>query len=165
MENARLYTLPNEPPPILVAAGSREAARLAGRAGDGLIGTSPDEAVVRCFDEAGGEGKPRYGQITVCWAEDEERARRTAYERWPNAAITGELGQELPLPRHFEQTAQMLSEEDACQGMPCGPDPETYLKAVRSYADAGFDHVYFHQVGPDQEGFFRFFDKELRPKI
>ncbi len=101
----------------------------------------------------------------MCWAEDEERARRTAYERWPNAAITGELGQELPLPRHFEQTAQMLSEEDACQGMPCGPDPETYLKAVRSYADAGFDHVYFHQVGPDQEGFFRFFDKELRPKI
>ena len=80
-------------------------------------------------------------------------------------AIKGELGQELPLPRHFEQAAQMLSPQDVAEGVPCGPDPEPHLDAIREYVDAGFDHVYVHQIGPDQEGFFRFYEREVLPKV
>jgi len=165
VENARIYTLPDEPPPIYVAAAGPKAARLAASAGDGLIGVSPDEEVIGAFEQAGGEGKPKYGQVHVCWAEENDEARRTAARIWPNTAITGELGQELPLPRHFEQAAQMLDAEEVDEQLPTGPEVERYLEAIRRYADAGFTHVYLHQIGPDQEGFFRFWQEELAPKI
>ena len=165
VENARIYTLPDEPPPIYVAAAGPKAARLAASAGDGLIGVSPDEEVIGAFEQAGGEGKPKYGQVHVCWAEENDEARRTAARIWPNTAITGELGQELPLPRHFEQAAQMLDAEEVDEQLPTGPEVERYLEAIRRYADAGFTHVYLHQIVPDQEGFFRFWQEELAPKI
>jgi coenzyme F420-dependent glucose-6-phosphate dehydrogenase len=71
----------------------------------------------------------------------------------------------MPLPRHFEQAAEMLSPEDVAETMPCGPDPERHLDAIREYLDAGFDHVYVHQSGPDQEGFLRFYEREVLPKV
>jgi coenzyme F420-dependent glucose-6-phosphate dehydrogenase len=165
VENARIYTLPEEPPPIVVAAAGKKATELAGRVGDGLIGTSPDPQQLRRFEEAGGQGKPRYAQIHVCWAKTEEQAKRTAREWWPNTSVPGELGVELPLPRHFEQAAEVLSEEDVAEKVVCGPDPERHLEAIREYVDAGFDHVYVHQVGPDQEGLLRFYEDQILPKL
>jgi coenzyme F420-dependent glucose-6-phosphate dehydrogenase len=163
--NARIYDLPEKPVPILMAAAAERAATLAGKVADGYIGTSPDAEVVQTFEDNGGSGKPRYGQLTVCWAENREQARKTAAEWWPNKAIQGELGQELPLPRHFEQAAGMVEEEELDEAMPIGPDPEEYIEAVLAYAAAGYDHVYFHQVGPEQEGFIRFCEREVLPKI
>ena len=165
VENARIYTLPDELPPIMVAAGGRRAAELAGSIGDGLVGTSADPEVMRAFDEAGGEGKPRYGQVSVCWAADEATARRTAFEFWPTAGIKGELAMELPLPAHFEQAAQMVTEDDVAEAVVCGPDVERHVAAIREYADAGYSHVYVHQVGPEQEGFFRFYEREVLPQL
>ena len=165
VESARIYSLPEELPPIAVAAGKPLAAELAGRAGDAFVGTSPQAELIERFEQAGGRGKPRYGQITACWAQDEQEARRTAFEIWPNAAIKGDLSQELPLPAHFEQAAQMVTEDDVAETVVCGPDPEPYLEQIRQYADAGYDHIYLHQIGPDQQGFFRFYERELRPRL
>lgn len=165
VENARVYTLPTEPPPIMVAASGPRAADLAGQIGDGLISTAADREVVERFRAAGGGAKPLYGQFTVCWASSEAQARRTAYQWWPNAAIAGELSQELPLPAHFEQAAGMVGEADVAKTVICGPDPAPYLAKIREFAAAGFDHVYLHQVGPDQQGFFSFYQKEILPKL
>ncbi len=165
VENARIYTLPEELPPIIVAAGGTQAAELAGRVGNGLIGTSPQSELLQTFDAAGGMGKPRYGQVTVCWAEDEAEARRTAHEWWPNAAVKGDLSQELPLPMHFEQASQMVTEEEVAQAIVCGPDPERHIQAIQQFVDAGYNHVYVHQVGPDQESFFRFYESEVIPRF
>jgi coenzyme F420-dependent glucose-6-phosphate dehydrogenase len=161
VEQARLYTLPEEPPPIMVAAGKRNAARLAATAGDGLIGTTPDEEILSAFEAAGGADKPRIGQLTVCWAEDEATARKTALDWWPNAAAPGELGQELALPRHFEQVAELISEDDVAAKVVCSPDADAHRAAIQEFADAGYDHVYIHQVGPDQEGFLDFYSREI----
>jgi coenzyme F420-dependent glucose-6-phosphate dehydrogenase len=165
VENARIYDLAEEPIPILIAAKGEKAGTLAGRIGDGLVGVAPEEDLIRTFQRAGGEGKPRYGQLHVCWAEDETEARKTATEWWPNTSVPGELGVELPLPRHFEQAAEVVREEDVAGSVVCGPDPEAHLEAIRTYLDAGYDHVYLHQVGPDQEGFFRFYERDVLPKV
>jgi len=165
VEDARVYDLPHELPPIIVAAAGSRAAELAGRIGDGLVSVAPDPNVVRTFQEAGGKGKPAYGQLHVCWAEDEGKARRIAHEQWPNTSIEGELSVELPLPRHFEQAAQMVSEEDVAGSVVCGPDPQRHVDAIRQYVEAGFDHVYVHQVGQDQEGFFQFYRREVLPEF
>jgi coenzyme F420-dependent glucose-6-phosphate dehydrogenase len=165
VENARLYTIPQRPPRIMVAASGPKAAELAGRLSDGLISTAPDGEVVQAFEQAGGAGKPRFGQITVCWAPTEREAKRTASTVWPNAALKGELTQELALPRHFEQAVATLSENQVADSITCGPDPERYLDAIRTYSKAGFDHISLHQVGPDQEGFMSFYESELAPKL
>jgi G6PDH family F420-dependent oxidoreductase len=164
VENARLYTLPDDPFDIYVAAGGPEAAQLAAQIGDGLIATSADRDLLAAFEGAGGGGH-RYGQVTVCWAGSEAAARKTALRWWPNAGLRGTLSQELPLPSHFEQAAEMVSEEDIAAVVACGPDPALHLAKIRECLDAGFDHVYIHQVGPDQEGFFKFYEQALMPKL
>ena len=164
VENARIYTLPDEPPPVAVAAAGPEAAKLAARTGDALISTSPDAELVETYRSAGGDG-PRYGQLTVCWASEEREAVQTALEWWPNAALKGELGQELPLPRHFEQAAENVDEEAIAEAVVCGPDVDKWLEKVTEFEDAGFDHVYLHQVGPDQDGFFQFAERELLVRV
>jgi G6PDH family F420-dependent oxidoreductase len=165
VEQARVYTLPDELPPIMLAAKGKKAGTLAGRMGDGLVGVGPDKSLMEAFDRAGGSGKPRYGQIHVCWAATEAEGKKTARRWWPNAAIGGELGMELPLPRHYEQAAETVTEDDVAENVSCGPDPERMVSAIREYVAAGYDHVYLHQIGPEQEGFLRFFDREVRPRL
>jgi coenzyme F420-dependent glucose-6-phosphate dehydrogenase len=165
VEQARLYTVPDDAPPIYVAAGGEAAAKLAGRKGDALISTAPDEAVLKTFEAAGGNGKPKVGMLHVCYAEREDDARKTAHRWWPNAALKGELGQELPLPRHFEQAAENLSEDDVAARIVCGRDAERHVEAIGEYVKAGFDHVYVHQIGPDQDGFISFYEDRVLPKV
>ena len=165
VENARLYTLPPEPPPIVVAAAGPRAAETAGRIGDGLVSTSPEREILQQFEKAGGGGKPRYGQVAVCWARDEAAARRTAHEWWPNAGLKGPLTVELALPAHFEAAASLVREEDVAKKIVCGPDPERHVEQIRKFADAGYEYVYVHQIGPDQEGFFDFYRREIMPRL
>jgi len=165
VENARLYTLPDEPPPIFVAAAGSNSAELAGRIGDGLISTSPDAELVEAFESAGGKGKPRYGKVTVCWAESEAKARHTAYEIWPTTGLHGALSTELALPDYFEQAVQLVTEDQVGEQVICEPDPERYVAALQKYEEAGFDHVSLHQIGPDQEGFFNFYQREVSPRL
>ena len=165
VEGARLYSLPDEPPPIYVAGAGPKAAQLAGRLGDGYIGVAPKSETIEEFDRSGGAGKPRVAEVQVCWARDEAGARRTALEWWPVIAIPGELGQELPLPRHFEQAAENVREEDIAELVACGPDSEQHMDVIRKFTDAGYDHVAIHQIGPDQNGFFDFYEREVLPKL
>ena len=161
VSQARIYSLPDELPPIAIAAAAPKAAELAGRIGDAFISVAPEAELVGRFEAAGGAGKPTYGQLTVCWAESEDEAIETAHTWWPNAGLEGELSQELPLPRHFEQAVETLTPEQVAEVVVCGPDPEKHRAKIREFVDAGFDHVYIHQVGPDQEGFIRFCEREL----
>jgi coenzyme F420-dependent glucose-6-phosphate dehydrogenase len=165
VEDARVYSLPEQPPPIYLAASGKRAARVAGEVADGLIGLAPDEGLLSTFDNAGGVGKPKLAEINLCWARDEADAVKTTLEWWPNALVPGELVAELPLPRHFEQAAQMVTEDDVREKLVMGPDPERHLDVIRTYLDAGFDHVWIHQIGPDQEGFFDFYASEILPKL
>ena len=155
VDHARLYTLPDEPVPIAVAAAKPNAAELAGRLGDALVNTTPDEEIVKAYRDAGGDG-PLYGQVRLCWAEDAEEARETAFRLWRHSGLEGTINQELPRPSDFDAVAESVTKEMATEGIPCGPDPEPVLAEVEKWTKAGFDRIAFHQVGPDQEGFFRF---------
>ncbi len=165
VENARLYTLPETPPKIMVAAAGPKAAEVAGRIGDGLINTSPDADVVKTFENGGDRSRPKYGKLTVCWAESQQEAEETAYHYWPTAGLKGELSQELPNPANFESAAENVRKEDVAKSIICGNDPQAHLDAIQEFIDAGFDHVYVHQVGPDQDGFFNFYQKSILPEF
>ena len=165
VENARLYSRPATPPPLLLAVGGPASADFAGRLADGMIGTDPSRELVGRFDRAGGAGKPRYAELTVCYAKDEATARRIAREHWPTSAMESSLSWELPLPAHFEAVAELVTEEQVAESITCGPDPARHLAAIRKYADAGYDHICVHQVGKEQKGFFEFYADEILPEL
>jgi G6PDH family F420-dependent oxidoreductase len=165
IENARIFDLPEPAVPIYVAASGAEAAELAGRIGDGLIATAPETKLIEQFDQAGGKGKPKYGQLTVCYDRDEAKAKKTAHEWWPNAALPDPLNTELSLPEHFESAAGSVTPEQTAESVLCSPDPARHLEKIEQFAGAGYTHVYVHQVGPDQEGFFQFYQREILPQF
>lgn len=165
VENAKIYTLPDELPPIVVSAFGPKSARTAADIGDGLWCVGPQKEPIDTYAEAGGEG-PRYAQIDVCYAESEEQALETVYETWPNGGLSGELSQVLPTPAHFEQATEMVTREDVRESAtPLGSDPEPFIESVEACVEAGYDHVYFHQIGPDQAGFFEFYEEHLRSEF
>ncbi|MFN2629028.1 MAG: TIGR03557 family F420-dependent LLM class oxidoreductase [Gaiellaceae bacterium] len=165
VDHARLYTVPDEPPEIYVAASAPKAAGLAGRIGDGLISTAPKREIVESYEAAGGTGKQKVGMIHCAYDRDARAGLKRAHEQWPNLALKGPLGQELATPADFEQAAGMVREEDVAELAPHGPDPAPYLTAIGKYADAGFTHVYVHQIGQNQDEFLEFAANEVIPRV
>jgi coenzyme F420-dependent glucose-6-phosphate dehydrogenase len=165
VENARIFTRPDEPPPIHVAAEGPATADAAGRIGDGLIATKPDESTVDGFQSGNNGDRPRYAQMTACYADSEDEATGILHENWRNAGLPGELGQELATPKHFDQAAELVDPDELADSAAIGSDPEQYIRSIEKYVDAGFDHVSVHQVNPDAEGFFEFYEEEVLPEI
>jgi G6PDH family F420-dependent oxidoreductase len=164
VENARIYSLPDTPPPIAVSAFGPKAVEVAADIGNGFITVQPDNEMLDQYRKHGGSG-PAIGALKVCWNSDEKQARKLAHELWPTEGLEGQLAQELPMPSHFESAAANVTEDMVADAVPCGPDPERHIKAIRQFLDAGFDEVYINQIGPDQEGFFDFYAKELAPRL
>ena len=164
LEDARVFDLPDRLPVIAVAAGGPDAAELAAELGDGLFGTEADPELLGAYRDAGGSG-PRYGEVGLAWAEDEEQAVRAAFEssRWSLAGW--KVMSELPNPVNFEASARYVREEDVAAQMPCGPEVAKHVAAVRSYEQAGYDHVVLANNGPDPDGFMDFFTRELKPAL
>jgi coenzyme F420-dependent glucose-6-phosphate dehydrogenase len=165
VDRARLYTLPETSPPIAIAASTTAAAKLAGRSGDALISTAPKAEIVDAFREAGGDGQPVYGQVTLCYGPEEQKAKDEAVEWWPNTSVPGELGVELAEPQHFEEVAQLITADTVAEKVVCGPGADPILEQIGTFVDAGFDHVFLHQVGPRQEEFLEFAKDSLLPAI
>jgi G6PDH family F420-dependent oxidoreductase len=164
VENARLYSLPDSPPPVAVTAFGEDAADLAARIGEGFVTVQPDAALLGRYRSHGGSG-PAIGALKVCWDKDEGTARKTATQLWPTEVLEGQLAQELALPSLFESASAHVTEEMVADAVPCGPDPERHVEAIAKYLDAGFDEVYINQIGPEQEGFFSFYSDEIEPRL
>jgi G6PDH family F420-dependent oxidoreductase len=165
ISDARIYTLPDQPPPIYMAAAGSRSASLAGEIADGFISTSSGDELIKTFRENGGEGKPCLGQIKVCWANSVEKAKEVMRQAWPVSALSGRLHTDLPTPKHFEDAVELMGKPELPEDAILGPDPEPYLKAIQALQDDGYDHIYLHQVGQDQDGFLRFFHEELFPAL
>ena len=164
VDHARVYTLPDEPPDIFVAGTAPKAAQLAGRIGDGFISTAPESDYVKAFEDAGGKGKPKLGMMHCAHDVDAKTGLERAAREWPNLALKGPLSQDLATPADFEAAAAMVDEADVAESCPHGPDPEPYLEQIGAYADAGFTHVYLHQIGDNQDEFAEFARRELLPR-
>jgi len=165
VENARIYTLPDEPPEILVSGFGPKAIDLAARIGDGYCSVMPDAELVERFRAGGGGRKPAQGGTKVCWGPDADECVKIAHRLWPNEALQGELPQVLPTPAHFEQATQLVTEELVAQSVPCGPEVERIVASFQAFADAGFDELYVQQIGPRQEEFFDVLARDVLPRF
>ena len=164
VENARIYDLPEQPPPILISGFGPKSIDLAARIGDGYCTVEPDPEPVQRFRSQAGEGKLVQGGMKACWGEDERSAIETAYRLWPNEALPGELAQVLPTTRHLEQASELVTAEQVAEQVPCGPDPKRHLEKINAYAEAGFDELYVQQIGPEQDAFFSAYKEHVLPR-
>ena len=166
VERAKLYDLPDPPPPIGIAVSGPDSVALAARHADCMITVEPDAGLVRGFDEAAGAGKPKYGQLAMCYDRDEQAARKRARDLWRWSVPGWHVMAELPDPRAFDAASANVREEDIAEVVPCGPDTGQHVKAVKQYVDAGFTHVALVQVGADkQQDFLSWANSELLPAL
>ena len=165
VEHARIYDLPEHPPPIIVSGFGPKSISLAARVGDGYCTVGPDADSVKRFRAGGGEGKLVQGGLKVCWGEDEQRAVETVHRLWSNEALPGELAQILPTPEHFEQASELVTTQAIAESTPCGPNVEKHVEAIQAYAEAGFDELYVNQIGPEQDAFFEAYRNEVLPRV
>lgn len=165
VEDARVFDLPDQPVPVAVAAGGPQAAELAGRAGEGLVATEPEPDLVDAFRSAGGDAAQTWCQIPVCWGDDADTALQTAHHSFRWSALGWKVQAELPNPVNFAAAAETVRPEDLADSIPHGPDVERYAAAAAEFADAGFERIAFVQIGEDQDGFFRFWESELRGRL
>jgi G6PDH family F420-dependent oxidoreductase len=163
VENARIYDVPDTPPPVLVSGFGPKAIRLAARIGEGFVTTSPDEEGISLYRSEGGTGPVQAG-AKVCFGPDKEQALKTIHRLWPNAGLPGELAQILPTPAHFEQASELVT-PDHLSSMPHGPDLEEHFEGLKAFADAGVDELYVQQIGPDQDAFFDTWAREILPRF
>ena len=164
VDRARIYTTPDEPVPVYVSGFGPQATKSAASYADGYINTQPDGELLQAYRNAAGKGPAQAG-LKVCYGEDEDKAAQTAYEFWGFEGVGGQTSQELPMPAHFEELRDAGSVEKTKESVPCGPDPEKYVKAIQEYADAGYDELYVSQMGPDQEGFLNFLRDRVLPQL
>jgi G6PDH family F420-dependent oxidoreductase len=166
VESAKVWDLPDYAPPIGIAVSGPSSCRLAGRHADVMIAVEPSGELGRMFDEAGGSGKPRVGQIALSYDPDRDVAMRRAMDqfRW----FTGgwRVNAELPVPASFDQASRTVGERDVSQRMPCGPDLERHIAGIRQFESAGFTHIALIQVGGDtQVRFIEWAAAELLPSL
>lgn len=164
VENARIYSAPSQPPPVLVSGFGPKAMASAAHIGDGYVNTGPDPSAIDRYHEAGGRGTT-VATIKCCWSRDEKEARATVHRLWPNSGLPGQLAQELATPTLFEQATQLVDEAAAVGEKPCGPDADVHAESIRRCIDAGYDEVYVQQIGDDQEGFLRFYRDDVLPQV
>ncbi|CAB4938385.1 unannotated protein [freshwater metagenome] len=165
VENARLYTLPEEPPEVLVSAFGPKAVGVAARIGDGFCTVGPDEELIGRFKAEGKDGAVVQAGMKACYRADEADAKATALRLWPNDGLPGELAQILPTPAHFEQAGQLVTEDLIAESITCGPDVDLHVERIQAYADAGVDELYVQQVGGEHEAFFAAYREHVLPRF
>ncbi|MEU9418018.1 LLM class F420-dependent oxidoreductase [Streptomyces sp. NPDC051000] len=166
VENAKLWDLPDELPPIGIAVSGPRSCELAGRHADLVIATEPKRELLEGFDAHGGAGKPRVGQLPVCYDTDQDAAVARAHDQFRWSLGGWKVNSELPGPVGFDQAAQYTRPEDVADAIPCGNDVDAFVEAVRPYAEAGFTEVALVQIGGEhQEPFLEWAEAKLLPAL
>lgn len=163
---ALLWDVPDDGVPIGVAVSGPASCELAAEFADVMIATEPKADLVRAFEAAGGEGKPKYGQLAVCYGPDADECARIAHEQFRWFGLGWAVNAELPGPRSFDLASAALTPERVREAIPCGPDLDRIVEGVREFTDAGFTHVALVQIGAEgQSAFNDFAEKDLLPAL
>lgn len=166
VESAKLWDLPDQAPPIGIAASGPRSSRMAGERADLLIATEPDRSLVTAFEEHGGAGKPSVGQLPVCYDPDRDTAVKRAHEQFRWFGGGWKVNSELPGPQSFAAATEFVRPEDVAGSIPCGDDVDAFVDAVRPYVEAGFTEVALVQVGGDsQPEFLEWARRRLLPAL
>ncbi|WP_396926314.1 TIGR03557 family F420-dependent LLM class oxidoreductase [Mycolicibacterium sp.] len=165
VQEARIYTRPEQPVPIYVSGFGPQGAELAGRIGDGFTLAMPDAELVQTFRTSGGGDKPVQAGTKVTWDRDADKALEIAHRLWGNEGLPGQTAQILPRPKDFGALMDLVPKDAVEESIACGADADKHAAQVRKYIDADIDEVYVQQIGPDMDGFFSAWESDVLPQL
>jgi G6PDH family F420-dependent oxidoreductase len=166
VEQAQLWDLPDERVPIGLAVSGESSCRLAGAKADLMIGVEPKSELGEMFDDAGGAGKPRVGQIALAYDPDRDTAVKRAHEQFRWFGLGWKVNADLPNPESFAAATEFVTPDQVSEQLGCGPDVDEHVEKIRAFVDAGYDEVALVQIGADQqEQFIGWAERELLPAL
>ena len=164
VDGGRIWDLPAGGVPIGIAVSGKQSCELAGAYGDVLVATEPRPELGEMFDAAGGAGKPRVGQMPICYDTDQAAAVTRAHELFRWFGLGWKVNADLPGTAGFEAASQFVRPDDVAGAIPCGDDVDAVIEGARAYADAGFTHLALVQIGGDQQvPFLEWSERALMP--
>jgi G6PDH family F420-dependent oxidoreductase len=166
VEQAQLWDLPAERVPVGIAVSGESSCALAGAKADVMIAVEPKSELVEMFDSAGGQGKPKVGQIALAYDTDRDAAVQRAHEQFRWFGLGWKVNADLPNPESFAAATQFVTPDDVAGALGCGPDVDEHVEKIKPFIDAGFDEVALVQIGaPHQDAFIDWAQRELLPAL
>lgn len=174
LESTRLWTMPDQPPPIYIATAGPVTAKKTGLHADGLITVGAPESKLEMIRAQCEEGCREAGkdpadfryilQLHLSWAPTDEEAMANAMTEWPNGGMKFPK-QDIRSPLDFEQMAKLVRPEDFEGRMLISSDPDAHRAQIQRFLDLGFDQIYLHNVGRNQSEWIDVFGREVLPKL
>jgi coenzyme F420-dependent glucose-6-phosphate dehydrogenase len=169
VDEAKLYTRPQQLPLILGAALSNETAEWVGSWADGVITAAKPRAEQKQFIEAfrrgGGTGKPMYLQALHGYANDYETALQEAWQEWRTNLFGSEIQADLKMPSHFNAIGKFVRPDDMAKGVRISASIDDHIQWLNEDIELGFDRIFVHNAAADQASFIRTFAKEVLPNL
>jgi G6PDH family F420-dependent oxidoreductase len=166
VESALLWDRHEQRVPIGVAVSGQQSCTLAGKHADVMVGVEPKPELVEMFEQAGGAGKPKVGQVAICYDADRDAAIQRAHDQFRWFGLGWQVNADLPAPSSFEAATQFVSPEEVAEQLSCGPDVDAHVEAIKPFVDAGFTEVAIVQIGGEQqEPFIEWAQRELLPAL
>jgi probable non-F420 flavinoid oxidoreductase len=169
VDRARLWTLPPEPPPLIGAAVSTETAGWVGEWADGLVTVNQPhdklERMIDAFRAGGGAGKRLALQVHLAWAPSDAEARAIAHDQWRTNVFAPPVCWDLELVDHFDEAARHVRPEDLHPTVLVSADLQRHAHWLHEYLELGFDAIYLHHVGREQQPFVDAFAGEVLPAL
>jgi G6PDH family F420-dependent oxidoreductase len=166
VEQAQLWDLPQERVPIGIAVSGESSCNLAGAKADVMVAVEPKAELVEMFESAGGQGKPKVGQIALAYDPDRDAAVQRAHEQFRWFGLGWKVNADLPNPESFDAATQFVTPDDVAGALGCGPDIDEHVEKIKPFIDAGFDEVALVQIGSrHQDAFIAWAQRELLPAL
>jgi probable non-F420 flavinoid oxidoreductase len=168
VDRAKLWTLPEQPPPLIAPAVSVATARRMAAWSDGLVTINqPPEKLTEmlsAYRDAGGRG-PAVLQVHLSWAQTDDEAERIAHDQWFTNLFDPPLPWDLDTPDAFEKASAFVTPADLHEGVKISSDLGQHAEWLAGFAELGFDEIYLHHVGQEQDAFIDAFGEKVLPQL
>lgn len=168
VDRARVWTLPEHPPPLLAAAVTAQTAAWAARWADGVatVLQAPDalRGVVDSYRSNGGAG-PLVLQVHLSFAATDDEALAIAHDQWRTNVFSPPLCWDIDSPEAFDIAAGHVP-PDALRGpVQVSSDTDQHVAWLQEAVEIGFDEIYLHHVGREQSAFIDAFGERVLPQL
>jgi len=168
VDRAKLWTLPEVKPALIGAAVSVETAGWVAEWADGLATIAQPHAkltrMIDAYRDAGGAGKLVL-QVHVSYAKTDEEALAIAHDQWRTNVFAPPVCWDLDTPEAFDEAAKHVPPSAMHDSVLISSDPGRQAAWLAELAALGFDHIYLHNVGVDQELFIDDFAEHVLPQL
>ncbi|MFW5470805.1 TIGR03885 family FMN-dependent LLM class oxidoreductase [Knoellia sp. CPCC 206435] len=168
VDRARIWDLPQQQPKLIAPVVSVESAARVAAWADGLITiVQPEEQlrrVVEAYREAGGRGELSL-QVHLSWAEREQEAEDIAFDQWRSNVIGAPVAWDTETAEAFDAIGEQVTREAVRGAVQVSADLSEHRERLAHLASLGFDDLYLHHVGQEQEAYLDAFGEQVLPQL